>query len=102
MQIGKEKSECLMAPVVEHAGPPKRMFSNAAAIKVPTLASIKQEHVETERVGGVHELLQVIRASRTMRNREEIGDLVAKGRIQRMLLDAHELDSIVAALLDLR
>ena len=53
-------------------------------------------------VGGVNHLLQVLRRAEATAGSEEAADVIAKGAIVGMLLDSHDLNGVVAVLLDAR
>mmetsp|Transcript_10489 Transcript_10489/g.27988 ORF Transcript_10489/g.27988 Transcript_10489/m.27988 type:complete len:478 (-) Transcript_10489:99-1532(-) len=57
-------------------------------------------HVQTQAVGGVHQLLQLVRGAGPARRREEGRDVVAEAAVVRVLGHGHELDGRVAQALD--
>ena len=59
-------------------------------------------HCDTHPVGFVHQSLELVRSPETRTHGEEVGDLVTKGTIVRMLLESHYLDGVISKLLDPR
>ena len=51
-------------------------------------------------VGVVHQSLEFLRRAKTGAEGKEVGHLVAEGAVIRMLLQGHNLDGVIAKLLD--
>ena len=59
-----------------------------------------QQHRDAHLVGSVDQFLQFLRHAEPGRSGKEIGNLVAKGCIVRMLHDSHDLNGVVTQILD--
>ena len=57
--------------------------------------------LDAHRVSLVHEVLEVVRRSRPRRHGKEARHMITEAAVVGMLLDSHELDHVVARLLDL-
>ena len=82
-------------------GPVKLVQSVEHVTASVGMNQIKQ-HSQTKAVRRVHQALQVFRCAKSARNGEEMRHLIAETRVERMLHDAHELQTIVAKLSNTR
>ena len=60
------------------------------------------DDAQAEAMRRIDEFLQFVRRSEKVADGEEIRDMVAEGAIERMLLDGHQLDGVVACIGDAR
>lgn len=116
-QVAEQESHDFMMAVVEEPAVPLIMASPTTCMEILMVRPIKliqsiedilgsmtvddiQQDDKTQAVGGVDKLLQILRRAIAAAGGEEIVDLVAKTGVVCMLHNSHELDDIVAKILD--
>lgn len=116
-QVAQQEPHHLMMAIVEESAVPLIMATLAAAVEVLVISAIKlvetiehvlgcmavddiKEYDNTHAVRSVNELLEVLRRAISTARREEVVDLIAKTGVVGMLHDSHQLDHIVAKILD--
>ena len=118
-QIAEQETQDFMMTVIEKSAVPKLVPASDTLVEVLVVASVKliqsvedvlgsvavyyvQQHRNAHAMGRVNQLFQIIWKSISAACRKEAVDLISKTRIVCMLHDRHELDDIVAVLLDSR
>ena len=86
---------------IEVVGPIEHVNSIQHVLRSMAVHDVQQNH-QAQAVGSVDELLEVLGGSVATAGGEEVVHLVAETGIVSMLHDGHELDSIVAQVLDAR
>src|SRR5690242_28446 len=116
-QVAEQETEDLVVTVVEQSAVPQLVSSLGALVEVLVVAAV--EHVQSiqDVLGGVavddvqkngnahavrsvNELLEIIWEAVATACSEEAVDLVAEAGVVRVLHDSHELDGVVAQVLD--
>ena len=120
LDVGQQIAQRLVAAVIEQPRVPLAVVAGVALQKVvlaPTLPEVKpgqavvrvagdvrvhdiQEHADPELVRLVHQVLEVLGRARPGAHGERVGDVVAERRVVCVLLDGHQLDRVISALLD--
>ena len=107
----------LVLAVVEHPGLPGVVPAPAAGQEVLVVGAVQvvqalalvgtgvavhhvQQHGDAQAVGLVDQVLQVLRRAVAVGGGEEVGHLVAEGGVVGVLLYGHQLDGVVAGVLD--
>lgn len=118
-EVGQEEAQDLVVAVIKQARVPELVAALAALVEVEVVAAVKHvdavQHVlarvrvddvkqygDAQAVGGVDELLQFFGRAVAAGYGKERRHLVAKGSVVGVFLDGHELDDIVAELVDPR
>ena len=117
--IREQELQRLLLAVVEQFGVPKVVVAALACMKILEISAVKEvdaladvfhrvgmnevhDDQQAHAVRCVNQLHQILGRTETRTRREEIGDMVAKRAVIRMLGDGHELDGVVAVRLDAR
>jgi len=112
-QVGQQKVDHFVFAVVETFCAPGRVVALGRIVEELVGRAVKfvnalpgvpagvgmdhiQKHGDAHIVGGVDKVFQVLGPAEPGRCREEIGDLIAEGRIIRMLHHRHDLQGVVA------
>lgn len=118
-KVAQQKPENLVVSVVEKSAIPLIVATLAAAMEVLVIGTIElietvknilrgmtvndiEKNNNTHAVGCVNELLQILRGPISATGSEEIVHLISEAGIVRMLHDRHQLNHIVAEILDSR
>ena len=116
-KIAEEEAENLMVAVVEQPAVPQLVSTPSSAVEVKMIRVVKhvqavknvlrsmtvddvEKDCDTHAVSGVYELLKLVGETVATACREEAVDLVAKTCIVGVLHHRHELDGVVAEVLD--
>ena len=117
LQVAQQEVDDARLAVVEALGSPGGMVALGAVVEelpggavehVDALGGVLhgvgvdhvQQHTNAHFVGLIHQVFQVLGLAEPGGGGEEVGDLVAEGAVVGMLHNGHELDGVVARLLD--
>ena len=115
--VGEEEVEDVRLAVVEATGVPGIVPTAGAVVEVLIRRAVEKGETialvldgvgmdnvhddgQAHAVRLVHQRLQLLRRAETGARGEEVGDVVAEAAIVRVLHDAHQLERVVAGLLD--
>lgn len=116
-QVAEQESHDFMMTIVEEPAVPLIMTSPTTCVEILVVRPIEliqsiedvlgsmtvddiQQDNEAQAMGGIDKLLQVLRRAIAAAGGEEIIDLVAKAGVVCMFHNSHELDDIIAKILD--
>lgn len=116
-EIAQQESHDLVMAVVEESAVPKIMVAFASTVKVLVVGSIEfiesikyilrrmamnhvQQHDNSHLMSSIHKPFQTFRSSIPAARSKEAVDLVSETSIVSMFHNSHQLDSIVAKVLD--
>mmetsp|Transcript_19026 Transcript_19026/g.32057 ORF Transcript_19026/g.32057 Transcript_19026/m.32057 type:complete len:462 (+) Transcript_19026:287-1672(+) len=119
LDVGEQEAKHLVLEVVEDLRVPVRMVSLQAAVSVAVISAIHlcdaiqrvgggvgvdqvHEHLNSQAVCSVDQVLQLLRCSRTARWSIEGSDMIAKAAVVSMFCHSHQLHCIVAHSFDAR
>ncbi|KAI3492991.1 hypothetical protein L1887_42366 [Cichorium endivia] len=117
--VAEQEAQHLVVAIVEQARVPELVPALGALVEVEVVGAVKhveavehilarvrvdnvEEYGDTHGMRNVDELLEVLGVAVPAAGGKEVGDLVAKRGVVGVLLDGHELDGVVAELLDTR
>ena len=112
-QVGEQEVEHLMLAVVEELGAPGRVIASGTVVKELPHGAVKevdalghiahgvgvdqvQHHPQSQLMGPVHQVLEVLRRAEPAGGREEVGHLIAEAGVVGVLHHRHQLDGVVA------
>ena len=115
-QVAQEKAEDLVTAVVEESAVPELVSALYALVKVLVIAAVElvqtvkhvlgrvtvddiQQDGDSQAVGRVHQLFQIIGQAVATAGGKEAVDLVAETGVVGVLHDCHELNDVVAKVL---
>ena len=116
-QVAQQEMQDLILAVVEALGAPGGMVALGTGVEELPLGAVEhidalsgifhsmrvdhvQQHPNAQLMGLVHQVLQVLGFPKPTGSGKEVCHLVAKASVIGMLHDGHELDGVVAGLLD--
>ena len=116
-QVAEQEAQNLVVAVVEQSAVPQLMSSLGALMEVQVVAAVEhvqtiehvlgcvavhhvQQHGDSHAMCSINELLEVIWEAIATARRKEAVDLVAETGVVGMLHDCHQLNSVVAQVLD--
>mmetsp|Transcript_10693 Transcript_10693/g.29307 ORF Transcript_10693/g.29307 Transcript_10693/m.29307 type:complete len:435 (+) Transcript_10693:1707-3011(+) len=118
-RVAEQEAHGLPVAVVEQTGVPHPVVPACTSMEVHAVCAVEHvdaihgilggmavdnvhEHHHAEPVGFINEGLQVVRGAKPGGRAKEVGNMVAERAVVCMLLDGHDLDSVVARLADAR
>mmetsp|Transcript_34329 Transcript_34329/g.87789 ORF Transcript_34329/g.87789 Transcript_34329/m.87789 type:complete len:515 (+) Transcript_34329:637-2181(+) len=118
-RVGQQVTQRLPVTIVEAARVPHPVVALRAGVEVHAVGAIKHVDAVHDVLGGmaVHDVhqhhqahavrlvdhgLELVGGAAARRGRKEVGHVVAKGAVVRVLLDGHNLDGVVAIVADAR
>lgn len=116
-QVAQQEPHHLMVAIVEESAVPLIMATLTTAVEVLVIGAIKlvetiehvlgcmavddiKEYNNAHAVRSVNELLEILGRAISAARREEVVDLVSKTGVVGVLHDSHQLDHVVAKILD--